>query len=116
MSTLAKSLARRMSHNDGCANSLGLIYTCHRQRISYPNPNGSLTLTRNPNTSRRQKDLLPQPRDRCGRNEVPFLDGLDVPADSIICSFCERPPRCIRTCILASPAENGICSILNNSK
>lgn len=40
-------------------------------------------------------------RDRAGRNEVPFHAGREVPADSVICGFCERPPRCIGRC----PAE-----------
>src|SRR5450759_4683091 len=43
-------------------------------------------------------NLINWTRDRCGRNEVPFLEGRDVPSDSIICSFCKRPPRCIGRC------------------
>ena len=40
-------------------------------------------------------------RDRAGRNELPFLEGEDVPQESVLCSFCERPPRCVAKC----PAE-----------
>ena len=40
-------------------------------------------------------------RDKAGRNEVPFLEGQDVPPESVLCSFCERPPRCVGKC----PAE-----------
>jgi hypothetical protein len=40
-------------------------------------------------------------RDRAGKNEHPFPVGKDVLAQSVICSFCKRPPRCIAGC----PAE-----------
>ena len=40
-------------------------------------------------------------RDRAGKNETPFLEGHDVPAASVLCSFCDRPPRCMGKC----PAE-----------
>jgi hypothetical protein len=38
-------------------------------------------------------------RDRAGRNEVPFPVGREVPPDSVVCAFCERPPKCIASCL-----------------
>ena len=49
----------------------------------------------------RQSNKINWTRDKAGRNERPFVVGRDVPPQSVLCNFCDRPPRCTKAC----PAE-----------